>query len=636
MTAPTNPELSFGPTHVPVGFTSAAISQFDGSAEPVVRELIQNSLDAADKAGRTAEVRFEVIDVPVAEVPGWDVYVKAFEQAVAQRKKRVKSHDESMIVKRIEDMVAASSVPVLLCVDNGCGVNPQRMTSLLSVGNTDKGHGGAGSFGLGHHAAFGASDLRYVVYGSRYADKDGQLLPVSSGHAILATREESGCLLAADGFWRSGGSASHAWKDGTEFPREIPGMLSGHLAPGKTGTVVAIVGFNDFHREGNDLSAVGQIMQVAVANFQAAMHSGRLSVTAVDAEQMTKSNAATRDRVLDAVKEQRNAPRAGHISGAVAYAAHRSLQEGNGLNVSPGIEVRWRRLDPASQEKTQVHVFRRGMWISSRVDRLLKSNFASVRGFDAVVMLNSGELEQLIRSAEGPEHRGVDRKRLTKDERSRLRKLVTELAAKLSDAAGPREDDDTYVPESFAILSGKEVHKAESVPRPRRSSSGGGSKPNPSPRPTPDPNSRKKRKSPAPGRTADYRHMLFPSDGPGTVESEVDYREDVSDSHLVGIRIRIASGSDGTCDSPEPDGWAQMSDVWVNEEAVDVSGDKLEASASFGPGKNRLKVAFENPSITEEMLADGLLSIDIVKRRRPTVKFSKNPPPGHSPAAGET
>ncbi len=47
-----NADLYFAQTHSPHGFTHPALSHFDGDAEPVVRELLQNSVDAADKFSR--------------------------------------------------------------------------------------------------------------------------------------------------------------------------------------------------------------------------------------------------------------------------------------------------------------------------------------------------------------------------------------------------------------------------------------------------------------------------------------------------------------------------------------------------------------------------------------------------------
>ncbi|MCQ3808238.1 MAG: hypothetical protein KTV16_13350, partial [Acidimicrobiia bacterium] len=202
-------DLYFAQTHSLHGFTHPALSHFDGDAEPVVRELLQNSVDAADKADRPCVVSFEIRDIDNDELPGFATYRDTFDSAVAQRKKdrggTPPTHDEKIIVDRIRHHLDTPRIPVLICADNGTGITPTRMQSLLTSGNSDKGDGGAGSFGLGHHAAFSASDLRYVLYASRYRTSEGQLQLVSSGHAVLATHirqhGDTKSIHAHDGFW---------------------------------------------------------------------------------------------------------------------------------------------------------------------------------------------------------------------------------------------------------------------------------------------------------------------------------------------------------------------------------------------------------------------------------------------------
>ena len=213
--------LHFELTHRPCGFTNPELAQFDGSAEPVVRELLQTSLDAADKANRPAEVRFVITDVPREEIPGWHAYAQAFERAVHDRVSRgfVPSHDELTTRSRIESLMANRRVPLLLCIDNGHGLNGARMDALLTPGNTDKGEGGAGSFGLGHYAAFAASDLRWVLYGSHHSS-NGVIGPMFSAHAILATHRDGDDrgLKAADGYWFDPGKADPLF-DGRQLLR---------------------------------------------------------------------------------------------------------------------------------------------------------------------------------------------------------------------------------------------------------------------------------------------------------------------------------------------------------------------------------------------------------------------------------
>jgi len=643
VTAQTDGQLHFGMTHAPVGFTSAQVSQFDGSAEPVVRELIQNCLDAADKAGRPAEVRFVITDVATTQLPGWSDYCEAFSQAKSERQQRrtTPSHNEKMIVEGIGGLISREEVPVLLCADNGCGLDPQRMISLLTVGNTDKGEGGAGSFGLGHHAAFGASDLRYVLYGSRYSH-NGSNGTIASGHAILATRTDGdGQLLASEGYWRRARWSGQLWQDGNEFPTEMPEMLASHLQQDTTGTVVAIAGFNDFHRDHDDATAAEQIMQVAAANFSAAVDEGRLTVEIVDREGRSSiTNRETLTAALEATAHRKTSP-AGQIAGSQAHAAWMTLRDGAQLAPLPGVRVAWRSLDAARGELTQVHLFRKGMWISSRVDRLLKRDFASTWPFDAVVTLTDGELEELVRASEGPEHRGIKRQRLNNDQKRRLREHLATIADALRAAVGERNDEEEYTPESFATLDGHHIRKAEPVRRPRRQAGGGSqrTKVERGNNKTGGVKRERRRGTPRPGSIPSYRHALRSDADQGIVEVRLDYDENTDDQHSMGIRVRRASGADGTCEQPFPDDYLSLAFVEDSESGVAATGGsdgETELVLPASAGERTLRIKLADGLARELAAAPHLLSIDIVKRARPSpadADDDSESPDSHEPAA---
>ena len=628
MTAQTDGELYFGPASKPSGFTNSQLSHFDGSAEPVVRELIQNCLDAADKVGRPAKVRFTISDVAADDLPGWSEYCEAFAEAKSERKRRrtTASHDEKSIIDHISRLVSRKRIPVLLCTDNGCGLDPLRVISLLTEGNTDKGEGGAGSFGLGHHAAFGASDLRYVLYASRYEHKR-TTRTISSGHAILASRTTAdGQTLAPEGFWRRAGWSGSIWNDGSEFPAEVPELLASHLPQNTTGTVVATIGFNDFRRDDGESTAKDQIMQVAAANFSVAIDEERLSVEVVGRSGTALiTDRTTMDAALDGIKDRKRAPKAGHIAGAQAHAAWQTLSEARAeLSPLPGVKVAWRPLDAARGEQTQVHVFRKGMWIGSRVDRLLKRDFSSTWPFDAVVSLTDGELEELIRASEGPQHRGVDRKRLSNELKRQLREHLTTVADALRDAVGERDDEEEYTPQSFAILNGQHIRKAEPVRRPRRPSGGGGEKVKvEGGDKTKNGRNRRERRrgTPRPGSIPSYRHALRSDAGQGIVEVRLDYGENTQDQHSMGIRVRRASGADGTCEQPFPDDYLLLAFVEDSESGVASTGGgdgETELVLPASEGERTLRIKLADGQAREFAAAPHLLSIDIVKRARPS------------------
>ena len=156
-------DLIFPESYKADGFTNNVTSSQAAEPDPVVRELLQNRLDAAIReAGRErAEVHFTIVRRPVAELPGLSAYRRAFEAAVAQRaaKKGSQTHDERAVIDRIRGVLQQREMSVLFCRDNGVGLDHTRMEALLTEGNSDKPMVGAGSYGLGHLTAFAASDL---------------------------------------------------------------------------------------------------------------------------------------------------------------------------------------------------------------------------------------------------------------------------------------------------------------------------------------------------------------------------------------------------------------------------------------------------------------------------------------------
>ncbi|MCY3960497.1 MAG: hypothetical protein OXG34_02355 [bacterium] len=631
-------DLYFGPTHQPCGFTSGVVAQFDGSEEPVVRELLQNSLDAARDAKRKAEVRFVIDEIPKSSLPGWSTYQEVFGKAIAERPRwhdGKPSHDEKTVIDHIRETIKAPMIPILLCIDNGHGLNGKRMDALLTPGNTSKGDQGAGSFGLGHHAAFGASNLRYVIYASKYRRDNDELSTIASGHTILASHRNSdlssGRWLAADGYWFRCGFGDSAF-DGSDrsYPINPPDLLMPYLGVMQdTGTVVCVAGFNDFRRDEGDPVSAELICRVAAANFSAAVHEGNLTVLVEDEREGAELAVAreTLGRALEPISGQRRAPKQGQIRGELAYNAWRTISEGLLVELSEGERLRIRHLSPSDQPSTRVHVFRRGMWIDSQVQGLRESDFAKTLPFDAVLMLDQGsDLEELVRSAEGPEHRGVDRKRLEEGQRRELRERLEEIAQRLRSEVGERENREEFTPPGFATISGHELRAAEAAPRPRLPL-GGGKDSNLVKGGNAETQASKKKSRragvPRPGSVPRYRSSSRAGEDANAVEFHLVVDEEIAESSEVGIRLRLASGSDGTCEQPLPDTWVPLLEVsdgksLSSSEGSD-SGD-LELTLPLGSGEQHLRI------ITTEPIAQlELLELDLV-RRKPT---SEQSPPDH-------
>ena len=166
-------------------------SDFD-DVEPakVVRELIQNSLDAAVEAGEdTAFVRFCVKGISRSDVPDLQGYEKAFKSAVkfqsAVATDGQLADTAQEVVTRIRRglrKLKDGKHHALTVVDNGIGLDDRRMHSILGNGASAK-VDGTGSYGVGHLAAISTSDLHYVLYGAVQADGER----IAAGNTVLAS-----------------------------------------------------------------------------------------------------------------------------------------------------------------------------------------------------------------------------------------------------------------------------------------------------------------------------------------------------------------------------------------------------------------------------------------------------------------
>lgn len=633
-------QLHFPPTAKIDGFTNAVTS---GSvyAEGVVRELLQNALDAAISAGRPAEVHFTVASVPVADFPGFAEYESAFNAAFDERDsdREQRTLDEDNAIGRILEVLLADNAKVLFCRDNGVGLDADRMRAVLSQGNSDKPNKGAGSFGLGHLAAFAASDLRYVVYAGRRADSH-----VMSGHAIVATHptgDESMSRRSADGYWAVPDEPFNLKT--AQFGQAVPVMLEEQVTLIEdSGTVVSILGFNHF-READPMRAFRDIVRVAAVNFLGAIQEGNMVVRVtdetLDADQLIDRGSL--ESCLAEIRKQKRSRRGaggGWLPGEQAYRAYETLQYGEELEVppfggdapDPSVRVFFRSL--SSSERTRVQVFRDGMWITYRAPHLEYHAFGNTKPFDAVVLLTDpgrerkGTLYDLVRGAEGPAHRHLERRRLKPESQRSLADKLEKLARTLSERAGKLATDEGFAPEGFAVFPGDAERIADSIPRrrPRRREGkkmGTSDNGDDDQKPGPNGNGQRRRKrkgprrAPAPGRAVDMRSGLVllsdPDDALGAgkrVQAAFELHEELGNEDIC-LRIRAESGSDAGCDSPIPDEWLRIQHVEVNGKRIKVGGESEVRLPTDCDGNVLIH-------LSGSVHPDRHLELDLVRRKR--------------------
>ena len=211
---------------------------------------------------------------------------------------------------------------VLFCRDNGVGLNPNRMTALLSEGQSDKAGQGAGSYGLGHLTAYAASDLRYVLYAGKRGNYE-----IASGHTILASHRRGQIRHSAHGFWRTP-TDFFSLEDGN-FPTVVPEVMQDQMDQINTsGTIIAIAGFNLFH-EDDPSDALEAICRVAALNFLGAIWEGKMIVHVHDEDsgRTETVDGAALHGLLDSVQNQQRAPHAGWLAGEQGYRSLQTLKQ---------------------------------------------------------------------------------------------------------------------------------------------------------------------------------------------------------------------------------------------------------------------------------------------------------------------
>ena len=558
------PRLIFLPGDSNDGFATRDSDK--GNPEHVIRELLQNCLDARVEP-RPVEVVITIREVPVADLPALDDYREAFEHARSQREEAdALSVMEEQIVERIGGVLSAEKMRVLFCRDNGLGLNDDRMSRLLSESNSSKGRGkgGAGSVGLGHLTAFSASDLRYVCYAGQHAEGRSYPETIASGRAVLAAhmhrkhegkatlRSPNGTLAYAER------QRLELFSPGFEMLTEPPPLLDSEIRQmeDSTGAVVAICGFDNFAEETGEKN-VDSITKVVVAHFLSALVDERMSVTVNDETtgEIQKINAANVEEKLDLDGGIRAMKGSSFPSKLVSRAYH-TLISGERLENVGGAKLLIRLLDAG--QFTQVNVFRDGMWITKNAPELGRSVFNGFQPFDAVLLPDNSDapndLYDLIRSSEGPDHMEINLKAISPPKRKKLREMLREVVKSLKEAAGEVAED-TYVPEGFAVFLKDQMRDADILPpRTSRRPTQDDSEPRPPPEPkspedTPPPSKpRPQKPAPKTGTEARVARSLRPRlDASGRVCGVDVWIAEHNHDHL-GIRVFVDPGSDQTCE----------------------------------------------------------------------------------------
>ena len=459
------PKLQFGPATSWSGFTPTGVSGFnDLQPGVVVRELLQNALDAAIAAGeRTAIVRFVVRSVRTADIPGYGEYREAFRRAVESQTRRsvnrTLTDNAQQVVDTIEAALDSDRCQVLMVLDNGIGLDATTMDALLSDGTSAKQGAATGSYGNGHMVVIPASDLRYVLYGG--IRQDGTR--IGAGHAVLAShaKPRSRRHSDADGYLVHGfgANATDSLYD-YAFGKSVPPLIDRELDhienEWKHGTAIIVPAFNDFREDRDTLW--DSVSHAAVCSFFTAIHHGLLRIEVEDdgSGSVRVLDASTVGKVLERHSENKRRRSRASLSGERAFRAWETLKTGRRHVLATELgEVAIHIRHPSPNGTVRVDLCRNGMWI---VDKNsipgFYGKFADRQPFEAVLLVDAekgGEAHRLIRKAEGPLHNSLSTKLLAKAERKDLRGVLEEIREHIREVV-PEVGADTYSPDDVMTL----------------------------------------------------------------------------------------------------------------------------------------------------------------------------------------
>lgn len=601
--------LKFGQANSNEGFTPLSTTQFnDLPPDRIVRELLQNSLDAAAEADEdTTQIRFHTETVRSQDIPDLKGYTAAFKSAVSYHKKINEgklSDAASEVVNRIEDGlkdIKAGKSVLLSVIDNGVGLNPDRMGRLLGEGSSGKSAAASGSYGVGHLAPISLSNIRYILYAG--VDMNGDR--IACGKTILASHPTSSGrkkeLKDAKGYliegFRDGLNGNlYDFLPSDSHPKTFTKHLDTIAKKYGHGCAVLIPAFNYFRSSENALWEI--VSKVAAYNFAPAIYRKKLILTVEEnGKELKRLNTQSLKDILNEEQDKSRAARSDspfaglRPSGQNAHSILETLTKGSARKFKfQQSAARISLLTPSLNGTTRIDLFRNGMWITDSIPGIRSStDFTERQPFHAVIEIDAqagGELNRLIRKAEGPMHDNLSLTRLSKRETAELRKYLSAISEWIKKQT-PETKNDTYTVQDFLVINSEGDDNGQTnfsfwgLPTPIISRDRVAiyqNKPNPKPTPPrpnppsppypPDPPVVPPQPNPGPRTTrpTQMRSTIAPI-GKDKIIGSIASDSDMSEAWIT---LRVDENADSTCDR-----------IWRDED-VSFKSFQIKAAAPNG------------------------------------------------------
>ena len=274
------------------GFRSAGLAAYNTiDPDTMIRELVQNALDAGNRAGReTIKIEISLEKVKTKSIPAYAEYKTRFEAACRTQEEKGCFVQAKSIAEGITKALNSESTDILWVTDNGEGLGPRHMENLLSDGQSMKSDAAStGSYGNGHMTSFPASNLRYLLYGGVFNPEnqtmrsgDNTSNKLFAGHTILATHLYEGEIFGKDGFLVDALLKNDLFNRFQFYNSSFPELIDEKLVhienEFETGSAVGILAFNKFNRFDTHQEVIECICRVIASHFTPAIFSGKIEV----------------------------------------------------------------------------------------------------------------------------------------------------------------------------------------------------------------------------------------------------------------------------------------------------------------------------------------------------------------------
>lgn len=455
------------------GFNNAAINHFDGrKLFSVIRETIQNSMDARLDKTKPVVVSFTLADIQKSKAKGIAELLPFLNYAkeTAQTQHSAGHASIRFFENAISSIEKSKSIPVFVISDfNTSGLEgPYDDTQIgfkgdkwyalikgagLSQKSTD---GALGSFGHGSKAPFAASSLRTVFYYSEIASGSAKELRFQGKSILQSMRVNDGTMTQGTGYFSSTDKCDPILN--SNIPEWISELRD---ASGKgTGTSI-VVPFPDLSSPEDDF---WQEMQISIIhNFYLAIKNKNLEINFNGRESLNSNNLLEQFKKLITSIEELDPDNEYGIMAELECAKTIEFPSAgkSGIFVSKpfgkiswymrtGEEITWRGVGIARQN---------GMLITEEPQKL--KSFPGTKTFDLFLCVEGESGSKILRSIEDPSHTKFEFERIPDLEERRIAEssyiaFTKEIRELIREHASMDASEEVFVDDLNDFFSGAE------------------------------------------------------------------------------------------------------------------------------------------------------------------------------------